>query len=57
MKEHIIPDNINTIYVQATSFPDGVKAAHELLRSKLPGNDGRKLFGISYPGEKRPDNI
>ena len=52
MEEHIIPQNINTVYIQASSFPNGVKAAHEQLHKKVPAGDGRKFFGISFPNEK-----
>ncbi|HEX9511723.1 MAG TPA: hypothetical protein VF939_14635 [Puia sp.] len=52
MKEHIIPRNINTVYIQASSFPNGVKTAHEQLHKKMPAGDGRRFFGISFLNEK-----
>jgi predicted transcriptional regulator YdeE len=52
MEEYIIPKNINTVYIQATSFPNGVKSAHERLHTKVPDGEGRRFFGISYPNEK-----
>jgi hypothetical protein len=52
MEAYTIPQDIHTVYVQATSFPQGVKAAHEKLRATVPDSDGRRFFGISHPNEK-----
>lgn len=46
----ILPDDIPTICVRATAFPNGVEAAHQILHAKLPGREGRQAFGISYSG-------
>jgi hypothetical protein len=48
----IILSDIPAICIQAASFPNGVGMAHKTLRSKLPGNDGRRFFGISWPNER-----
>lgn len=52
METRTIPQNINAMYIQAASFPNGVKAAHEQLHDKVPTDDGRRFFGISYLNEK-----
>ena len=49
MEEYTIPQDINAMYVQATSFPNGVKSTHEKIHSLAAGNSKRKYFGISYP--------
>jgi hypothetical protein len=36
-------------YVPASSFPAGVKAAHEKLHSLVPFSRDRKYFGVSRP--------
>jgi len=41
--------DIKVLYITATSFPDGVLAAHEKLHSLLPFSKERKYFGISRP--------
>lgn len=45
--------DIDTFCVTATSFPDGVLAAHQQLHGQLPTTEGRRFFGISYPNEQR----
>ena len=40
-------DELNLMYVQASSFPEGVKEAWHQLESRLPGLKGRKYFGTS----------
>ena len=52
METYTIPQNINAVYVQATSFPNGVMAAHKQLHAKVAAGNGRRFFGISYPNEK-----
>ena len=37
------------MYVQATSFPDGIMPAYETLHSKLPFSPGRKFLSVSRP--------
>lgn len=48
MKIQSLKNDINVFYVQADSFPNGVKAAHEKLHSLLPNEIKRNFFGISY---------
>jgi hypothetical protein len=38
--------------VTASSFPEGVTAAHEKLRALAPARSERRYFGISHPDEK-----
>src|SRR5262245_25508255 len=40
--------DIQIICITASSFPEGVSAAHQKLHSLLP-IDGRKFYGISHP--------
>ena len=49
METITIDKDIKIMYVQATSFPEGVKAAHEKLHSLFPFSTERKYFGISRP--------
>ena len=41
--------DIKVLYLSATSFPDGIKEAHEKLHSIIPFTNDRKYFGISRP--------
>lgn len=41
--------DIVVMYVEATSFPDGVMAAHQKLHSLFPFSADRRYFGISRP--------
>lgn len=49
METITIDKDIKIMYVQATSFPEGVKAAHEKLHSLFPFSNERRYFGISRP--------
>jgi len=42
-------NDIKVLYITATSFPDGVMAAHEKLHSLIPFSTQRKYFGVSRP--------
>lgn len=42
-------NDIQVMYVQADSFPNGVLAAHQKLHGKIPFSTGRKYLGISRP--------
>ena len=42
-------NDIKVLYVQATSFPDGILAAHQKLHGLIPYSTERKYFGISRP--------
>lgn len=47
MQTFQIHKDIRTFYVQASSYPDGVLAAHQKLHS-LVGDPKRNYFGISW---------
>lgn len=49
METRKIEEDIVVFYVEATSFPDGVLAAHQKLHSMIPFTTERKFFGISRP--------
>ncbi|MGY3213511.1 transcriptional regulator [Mucilaginibacter sp. HD30] len=44
-----LDNDITVMYVNATSFPDGVLAAHQKLHSLIPFSTERKYFGLSRP--------
>lgn len=49
MKTITFDKDITVMYVQASSFPNGVMAAHEKLHSIVPFSAERKYLGISRP--------
>lgn len=49
METIVIEKDIKVLYQQATSFPEGVQAAHEKLHSLFPFAAQRKYFGLSRP--------
>ncbi len=49
MDTFILDNDISVFYVKATSFPDGVLAAHQKLHGLIPYSSERKYFGISNP--------
>ena len=50
MEKYTLDRDIKVFYVTATSFPMGVGAAFQKLRSFLPeGSEKRTFYGISYP--------
>lgn len=51
VEEFIIPSDINTVCVIASSFPEGVLTAHQKLHSLIPFHTDRNYFGISW-GDK-----
>lgn len=44
-----LDNDITVMYVTATSFPEGVMAAHQKLHSLIPFSTQRKYFGLSRP--------
>ncbi|HET9744274.1 MAG TPA: hypothetical protein VFP97_01095 [Chitinophagaceae bacterium] len=48
MEKYLLDNDIPVFYVQAQSFPDGIKPAFEKLHSLLNTTDNRRFFGISY---------
>ena len=49
METRTINQDIKVMYTAATSFPDGVLAAHQQLHALIPYSDDRKYFGLSRP--------
>ncbi|RFS13778.1 transcriptional regulator [Emticicia sp. C21] len=51
MEKYHLPEDIRAMYITASSFPDGVLAAHQKLHSLVPLSESphRKYFGISFP--------
>ncbi len=49
METIVFNKDIKVLYVQATSFPDGILAAHQQLHSIIPYSTERKYYGISRP--------
>lgn len=45
----VLEQDITALCVTASSFPDGVLAAHEKLHTLVKFSPERKYFGISYP--------
>lgn len=41
--------DIKVMYVEASSFPDGILAAHQTLHKMIPYSTERKYLGISRP--------
>lgn len=49
MENYTLQQNITVIYVQADSFPAGIKAAFDKLIAVTGTAENRQLFGISFP--------
>jgi hypothetical protein len=49
MEYYQLYQDIKTICVTASSFPDGVQAAFKKLHDLIPGSSTRRVFGISRP--------
>ena len=52
MEPYHITHDIRLLCFPASSFPDGVMDAFKKLHSKVPNQNGRRLFGISWPDGK-----
>jgi len=46
--EFSIDRDIKVVCVTASSFPEGVQAAHQKLHAALPGSKSKNFYGISY---------
>jgi hypothetical protein len=44
-----IDNDIEAMYVTASSFPEGVLAAHQTLHALIPYSENRRYFGLSRP--------
>lgn len=49
MEIKTIDNDIRVFYITASSFPDGVLAAHQKLHALVPFSKDRKYYGISRP--------
>lgn len=49
METIFINEDIPVFYVTASSFPDGVLAAHQTLHALIPYSESRRYFGLSRP--------
>lgn len=49
METTTLPNDILVYCVTASSFPEGVKQAHETLHGLVPFDEKRKYFGLSWP--------
>jgi len=49
METYNIEKDIKVLCITASSFPDGVLAAHQKLHALFPPNGRRRYFGISRP--------
>src|SRR5689334_23172784 len=52
MEEIFIANDLPVYRVKASSFPTGIKAAHEKIHALFPPDGTRKYYGISHGGEK-----
>lgn len=52
MEPYFITHDIHLCCFPASSFPDGVMDAFKKLHTKVPNQNGRRLFGISWPDGK-----
>lgn len=53
MENYTIEEDIKVLCITASSFPDGVLAAHQKLHVLFPPNNKRRYFGISRPDGNR----
>lgn len=51
MESFTFQHDVKTYCVTATSFPEGIQAAHEQLHALLPQNDRRNYYGVSWQAE------
>ena len=47
-----VEKDITVLCVTATSFPEGISAAHEKLHNMLPTSEDRNFYGLSCPNEQ-----
>jgi len=50
METQNLKESLRVFYIEASSFPNGVKGAHEKLHSLVHSNKNRRFFGISWGG-------
>jgi predicted transcriptional regulator YdeE len=49
MENYTFEEDINVICITASSFPEGVMAAHQKLHTLVPFSTDRRYFGLSRP--------
>jgi hypothetical protein len=49
MEKFFLEQDIRVLYVQASSFPEGISEAHNQLHRKLVSDSRREFYGISFP--------
>ncbi len=49
METFVIEKDITVFLVPASSFPEGIAAAHEKLHALIPFSENRRYFGLSRP--------
>lgn len=49
MEKYHLPEDVTTMCTTASSFPDGVLAAHQKLHGIVRRTNERKYYGISFP--------
>lgn len=49
MEPYIIEHDIQVMCINASSFPDGVLAAHQQLHALMSDKSSRQFYGISWP--------
>ncbi len=49
MEQFRLDTDISVLYVTASSFPEGVMAAHQQLHTRVPFDTARRYFGLSRP--------
>lgn len=49
MEQFSIDKDIKVICITASSFPDGVMAAHQDIRKLVPETEARRYYGLSRP--------
>jgi hypothetical protein len=49
MDKFTLKEDIKVFCVTASSFPEGISAAHEKLHALLPSDAARRFYGISFP--------
>lgn len=51
MENYTFQKDVHTYAITASSFPDGIEQAHLDLHARLPKNERRQFFGVSWPDE------
>jgi len=49
METIILDNDIQVLFITASSFPQGIEQAHKELHARVPFSENRKYFGVSRP--------